>query len=80
MGLPPSLNKMEVQEVMSILGYTKSLLPEDDLHVYVGDGVRFTIDFVHGWDVPSAVVVLTLAKYGVEESDIVRAYRTVYPC
>ena len=79
MGLPPNLSKMEVQEVMASFGYVKSLLPTQDVDIYVRGNERVSIDFANDWDLPSSDFITMLRIRGISEDAIVSAYRDLYP-
>ncbi len=79
MALQHDLSRMDVQAMMSVLGYAKSLLPRNDVDIYVKGQQRILIDITENWVVPSSDFVRTLTQHEVSWADIERAYRTVYP-
>ena len=65
--------------MMAALGYTKSLLPRQDVDIYLQNKHRILIDFADGWDVPYSDFIEVLRINGISEDDVVRVYRDLYP-
>ena len=79
MPLPSELSKPEVDFVMERLGYARSLLPQQDVGIYVNGSRRLAIDFNNGWDVPREDVLRQLHTVDIPTERIEEAYRQLYP-
>jgi hypothetical protein len=70
---------MEVQGIMEILGYAKSLLPTGDIAVFMRQTDRIPIDFNGNWEMPVPDLVRILTAHNIDPDDIGEAYLAVYP-
>lgn len=76
---PSKLSQIEADAVMRHCGFLKSLIPTQDVRVYVNGSERIVIDFHNAWEVLADNVRMQLERAGVSLDTIESAYSQIYP-